>query len=153
MISKYKVNVRGIIMDEDRIFGQTLKKKAGRVSDFWCTPGGQLELGESLIAGLRREMVEETGVAPQIGKLLFVQQFRDGADEALEFFFHITNADDYKTIDLSKTSHGPIEIEDFGFIDRSSSNLLPAFLQTIDIDSYIRNDQPVYIYTEINNQK
>ena len=52
-----------------------------------------LEMGESLLDGLRREMIEETGVKPEIGKLLFVQQFADtnssskhGDCEQLEFF-------------------------------------------------------------------
>ena len=55
-------------------------------------------MGEGLLDGLRREMIEETGVKPEIGKLLFIQQFAEsgeqsahGPNEQLEFFFLITN--------------------------------------------------------------
>lgn len=36
----------------------------------WEFPGGQVEEGESLIAGLRREIQEESGVIAEIGELV-----------------------------------------------------------------------------------
>jgi uncharacterized protein with ACT and thioredoxin-like domain len=53
-------------------------------------------------------MIEETGIAPKIGKLLFIQQFDDGEKEHLEFFFHIENVEDYEIVDLEATSHGTL---------------------------------------------
>lgn len=145
-----RVNIRGIIMKDGKLFAQQLTPDHnGAERDFWCTPGGGLDKGESLIDGLNREMVEETGVMPDIGKLLFIQQYTDERGQQLEFFFHIKNADDYETIDLSTTSHGELEIKDFGFVDRKTHNVLPAFLQTIDIQDYIDSDKPVYIYDEL----
>jgi len=35
----------------------------------WEIPGGQIEIGESLIAGLKREVLEESGVQVEIGRL------------------------------------------------------------------------------------
>ena len=89
-----RVNVRGIIINENgEIFCQQLTANNGKGRNFWCTPGGGLEMGESLLDGLRREMIEETGVKPEIGKLLFIQQFAEsgeqsahGPNEQLEFF-------------------------------------------------------------------
>lgn len=94
-----RINIRGVIInDKGELFCQLLTARRRDGRDFWCTPGGGLEPGESLLDGLRREMLEETGVTPEIGKLLFVQQFTepgeptsDRPSEQLEFFFHITN--------------------------------------------------------------
>lgn len=143
-----RVNVRGIIFKDGRLFAQQLKNNAGP-HQFWCTPGGGLDPGESLGDGLHREMIEETGIAPHIGKLLFVQQFHDGKREQLEFFFHIENADDYETIDLSRTSHGEIEVDSYGFIDPKTEHLLPDFLKDVDIESYITATRPVLIKSSL----
>ena len=99
-------------------------------------------------------MLEETGITPEIGRLLFVQQFtfqrEDGqAREQLEFFFHIINSEDYTSVDLSKTTHGLEELTRCEFIDPEKEVILPEFLQSIDIQSYIDTTRPVYFYTEM----
>jgi len=149
-----RIAVRGIIIKDGKILAQKLLPGLdGREREYWCTPGGGLEINESLTDGLIREMIEETGIAPKIGRLLFIQQFIDKnnykSKEQLEFFFHIENADDYENIDLTKTSHGPIEIKSVDFIDPKNNNILPAFLQNIDIQSYTTENKPVYIYNKI----
>ena len=48
------INVRGIIInDKGELFCQRLTARTGDGRDFWCTPGGGLELGESVLDGLR----------------------------------------------------------------------------------------------------
>lgn len=149
-----RVNVRGIIFNDGKLFCQQLTPGAdGEIRDYWCTPGGGLDEGESLHAGLYREMIEETGIAPKIGKLLFVQQFHDGKKEQLEFFFHIENVEDYEAIDLAATSHGELEIANCEFIDPKHKNVLPALLQSIDLKSYIASNQPVSIWNELSSSK
>jgi ADP-ribose pyrophosphatase YjhB (NUDIX family) len=150
MTKSRRVCVRGIIYRDGKIFGQQLKAHSDY--DFWCTPGGGLDPDEPLLDGLHREMIEETGVAPKIGRLLFVQQFIDGDREFLEFFFHIENAADYENIDLSATTHGELEIAHYGFIDPTAENLLPAPLQTIDYEKYIGSVQPVVIMNQFGEK-
>lgn len=150
-----RVNVRGITIDDaGRIFAVKHRDyQTGAESPFWATPGGGLDVGESLHDGLVREYVEELGITPIIGQLLFVHQFiahhRDGrSTEKLEFFFHVTNTTDFqKDIDLSTTSHGH-ELTRAAFITASESDLLPTFLQTTDIQQHIATSQPVLF---INN--
>lgn len=150
MTALRRVNVRGIIFKDGTLLAQQLKPGTdGLIRDYWCTPGGGIDDGESLHEGLHREMIEETGVAPKIGKLLFVQQFHDGTKEQLEFFFHIENPQDYEVIDLTATSHGEAEIKTVAFIDPKAHHVLPQFLAQTDIQHYIDSLQPVFIDSEL----
>lgn len=143
-----RVNVRAIVFKNGKLLAQTFKTPEGETA-WWGTPGGGLELGESLHQGLHREMIEETGIAPVIGKLLFIQQFDDGTKEQLEFFFHVENPEDYETVDLAATTHGLLENVRCEFIDPKTTQILPTFLQTIDIQNAITSSQAVFITSEL----
>ena len=150
MTFRRRINVRGIIFKDGKLLAQQLTPGSdGIVRNYWCTPGGGLDDGESLHQGLQREMIEETGIAPKIGKLLFIQQFHDGTKEQLEFFFHIENPEDYETIDLTATSHGVAEIANVTFVEPANTTLLPQFLTGLDIQSYINETLPVRIESEL----
>ena len=152
-----RVNVRGIIVsDQGEIFCQQLTANDGKGRNFWCTPGGGLKRGESLLDGLRREMIEETGVKPEIGRLLFIQQFAEsgeqsahGPNEQLEFFFLITNWQDYQHIDLEQTSHGVEEVAECGFVDPKTTRNLPSYLTKVDLDWLINKSTDVQIISEL----
>ncbi len=150
-MEKRRIGVRGIIFKDGKILANKFHTENGE-SDFWATPGGGLDPLESITAGLHREMTEETGIAPKIGRLLFIQQFasdREDRDEELEFFFHIENPEDYESIDLEATTHGALEHARCEFMDPKTEMILPAFLQTIDIADYIKNQRPVFIANEL----
>jgi len=86
---RLRVRVCGICLKEDHILlvrhGQTLHNKA-----FWAPPGGGLHYGESVHAGLQREMKEETGLEITVGHLLFVNEFLQPPLHAIELFFEVT---------------------------------------------------------------
>lgn len=145
-----RVAVRGIIFKDGKLLCQKLTAYRRNDRDFWCTPGGGLDMGELLEQGLRREMIEETGIEPRIGRLLFVQQFtEDGKKEQMEFFFLIENPEDYEAIDLTVTSHGVEEVEQVEFIDPKEHVVLPEFLQRIDLKAYVETVRPVLIHYEM----
>ena len=126
---KRRIAVRAIIVRGGRLHCVRLKPYKGKIAgDYWCVIGGGVEPGEPLIEALKREVVEETGVKPVIGNLLYVQQFRSGGNEQMEFFFHVTNDKDFLNIDLSRTTHGEIEIAKIDFIDVTKETVLPEFL-------------------------
>jgi ADP-ribose pyrophosphatase YjhB (NUDIX family) len=139
-----RVAVRAIVVLEGRLFCVRLKPYNSFLDgNFWCTPGGGLDSQEALVPGLEREIFEETGIAPKVGNLLYIQQNLFGGSEHLEFFFHVTNANDYLRVDLSKTSHGHEEIAEIDFVDPATTNLLPKFLTTENLPAKIAaNDSP-----------
>lgn len=148
-MTKRRMTVRGIVFKDGKLLAQQLTADHHGVErDFWCTPGGGLDENEAILDGLKREMIEETGIAPQIGRLLFIQQFFDGEYEQVEFFFNIENTEDYENIDLSSTTHGIAEIKNVGFINLKESWILPKFLQDIDIQEYINENKDVLV---VNN--
>lgn len=73
------VGVGAIIFRRDRI----LMAQRGKdpLKGWWSLPGGALELGESLEDGVRREVLEETGLEVQVTRLfeVFERIMRDAA--------------------------------------------------------------------------
>ena len=58
----------------------------------WSLPGGQLELGESLAEGVRREVREETGLDVEVGAVVDVFD-RVHRDEAGRIRYHFVIVD------------------------------------------------------------
>lgn len=149
-----RIGVRGIAYKDGKLLSVLHKDHDGNPVDWWAIPGGGLDPGESIEQCVAREMIEETGIEPKIGRLLFVQQFpftrhTGEVREQMEFFFHLENPEAYEAIDLTTTTHGAQELAEISWIDPKSSNVLPEFLQTIDLELYTTTNQPVYIWNEL----
>lgn len=142
-----RIAVRGIIFKNGRLFCLEQKRSDGTINNFWSTPGGGLDENEGIVDGLTREIIEETGVTPVVGNLLFVQQYLDDHKEQLEFFFHIKNADDFENVDLSNTSHGEVEIERCAFIDPKLETILPAFLGEVELPATPETYLPTKLFS------
>ncbi len=69
---------------------------------------------------MRREIIEELGVEPVIGNLIYTQEFiRSDGTTTFDFWYDIRNAEGYLRVDISKCSHG-FEHEHVGFYDENS---------------------------------
>jgi ADP-ribose pyrophosphatase YjhB (NUDIX family) len=119
---------RGIVVDDGKLLVFRLAKADG----WYSLPGGGIEFGENIEQAIAREMLEETGIKAEVGKLLCVQDMAFPDKHRIEFFYHIKNGSDYRNIDLSKATHG-FEIAETLFVDPANTEkiILPSFLREI----------------------
>ena len=72
------VGVGGVVIAD----GQALLIRRGHppLEGEWSIPGGKLEVGETLVDAVRRELAEETGIEVRVGDLIevFERIFPDG---------------------------------------------------------------------------
>ncbi len=73
------LGIGGIILDRDRIL--LVERGNPPLQGYWSVPGGVLEAGETLEQGLRREILEETGLEIQARGVveIFERIIRDAA--------------------------------------------------------------------------
>jgi ADP-ribose pyrophosphatase YjhB (NUDIX family) len=88
------IKCRGIILHE----GKMLVAKHQKHAEYYALLGGHLEPGESPQECVERELTEELGVKPEVGKLLYVNSFEDHSINFFEFFFEIKNGKDFKDV-------------------------------------------------------
>ena len=71
--------VGGVVLDGDRVL--LIRRAHPPRQGEWSLPGGKVELGESLIEAVRREVREETGLEVAVGPIveLFDRIHRDDA--------------------------------------------------------------------------
>jgi len=101
-LKKIIIKVRAIILHE----GELLAVRHPHDTSFAALPGGHLEWGEDIKECLVREIIEELGVKPEVGKLLYINNFtQEDSKQHVEFFFEIKNGKDYVDIEKLTRSH------------------------------------------------
>ena len=64
------VGVGGVIVEEGKVL--LIRRKYEPLKGHWSLPGGMVEIGETLEAALARELLEETGLAVDVGPVIEV---------------------------------------------------------------------------------
>lgn len=118
------IRVRGIILNDEKMLVAKLAD-----NDYYCLLGGKLEWGEDLKECLERELIEELGVKPEIGRLLFINTFIEkNKNQSIDFIFEVINGKDYVNLDNTERTHA-FEINDLYWVNQDEDlYILPKTL-------------------------
>lgn len=139
---KFVIRCRAIILYKGRL----LVVRHVHDTSFAALPGGHLEWGEDVRECLSRELVEELGVKPDIGRLLYINTFLDGGHiQPVEFFFEVLNGKEYVDSENMSRSHAH-ELSEICWV-RSTDNIkiLPQKCAEDFRDGKLLADEPRYI--------
>lgn len=147
---KFKFRVCGILEHN----GKYLLVKMN-TNDFYCLPGGHVELGEDTEMAVMREMQEELGYEVKIKKLLAINQnfFLDNIDNKkfheLGFYYLVEavdknkiNTSDYIREELDKGKIQHLNFKWFDLDQMKTSDVRPNFIKDI-----LLNDEVLIITT------
>ena len=83
-----RIRLTGVLLEDDRLL---LVKETLRERSRWNLPGGSLEVGETIEAGLVRELREETGLIVQVDELLYVtDRFKTLGHQIVDLCFRVS---------------------------------------------------------------
>ena len=99
---KIIIKVRAVILHERKL----LAVRHPHDTSFAALPGGHLEWGEDIKECLSREIIEELGIKPEIGRLFYINNFtQTDGKQYVEFFFEVKNGEDYLNTEKLTRSH------------------------------------------------
>lgn len=138
---KIIIRVRGVILNKGKMLVVRMPHNS-----FYCLPGGKLDYGEDIRECIEREIIEELGVKPEIGRLLFSNTFiGEDMSQSLEFIFEITNGKDYLNLDNVERTHAH-ELVDICWIEKDGDiNILPETINKYFRSGEILSDVVRYI--------
>ncbi len=107
------VGVGGVVIRDGRAL--LIKRGSAPLKDQWSIPGGTLELGESIQEGVRRELLEETGIEVRVGELIevFDRIFRDDEGK-IQYHFVIV---DYLCEAISGEARAASDVTDVAWVN------------------------------------
>lgn len=128
---KFKYRVSGILIVDNKVLTVKIAN-----NNFYCLPGGHVEMFENTMHATIREFEEETGIKVKIDKLVYVCEnfFKGnlGKMHELGFYYILKPEKDIETKDfeiIEKDKHGDVSLK-FKWMDvEKVENFKPEFLK------------------------
>lgn len=137
----FRQAVRCVIVNEE------WKILLAKHKNHWAIPWGWLHFWESLFDVVFRESVEELGIAAEMDKIIFVQDYRGELrwkdTHFLELFCSIKNNEDFRGVEeVYKNASHSFELEHIAWfwVEEFPENFLPLALPRI-LKKYILNKE------------
>jgi len=128
------VGVGGVVISNGRAL--LVKRGGPPLEGQWSIPGGMLEVGETLLEGVRRELLEETGIDVRVGELIevFERINRDGDGKAryhfvvLDYLCKAANGEARAGSDVTAVAWAkPEELASYALTETATRVILKAF--------------------------
>lgn len=100
--TKFKVRCRLIVINDDKL----LVFKHSEKADFYALPGGHLEVGETPMTCIKREIKEELGIDITEPKLAYVYGWNTEKDgENVEFIYYVKDDLEFLNLENKVKTH------------------------------------------------
>lgn len=143
---KVVIRTRAIIVHEGKLLA--VKHSGGQHN--YALPGGHFEWGEDIRESLKREIIEELNIEPQIGRLLYINNFKEENKQSIEFFFEVTNGEDYLDTESLGGTHKH-ELADICWVEKGSEKeILPKEIQADLNNGTLLSNEVRYILNKAN---
>jgi ADP-ribose pyrophosphatase YjhB (NUDIX family) len=119
------VGVGVAVVDDGRLLLVQRGREPGR--GLWAVPGGNVEFGEPMREAARREVAEETGLDVEVGDVVWVGEFLEGAPHIVLIDFEGTvvggdlgaadDADDVRWVPLDEATEYPLTPTMYHLVD------------------------------------
>jgi 8-oxo-dGTP diphosphatase len=124
------VGVGGVVIADGRAL--LIKRGHPPLEGEWSIPGGTLEVGETLLEGVRRELAEETGIEVRVLDLIevFERVYRDESGRPRYHFVIL----DYLCERISGQAHAASDVTDVAWVlegDLDEYSLTPTAMRVI----------------------
>ena len=133
---KFKYRVSGILIVDNKVLTVKIAN-----NDFYCLPGGHVELFENTKDAILREYKEEIGIATKIDRLVYICEnfFNGNLGKMHELGFYYL---------LSPNSK--VETKDFELIEKDKEGDVSLKFKWMDVDN-VENFKPDYLIERIKS--
>jgi 8-oxo-dGTP diphosphatase len=128
------VGVGGVVISNGRAL--LIRRGGPPLEGQWSIPGGMLEVGETLIEGVRRELAEETGIEVRVGALIEVfERINPDAEGKTRYHFVVLDylcqairGEARAGSDVTDVAWAtPLELEKYSLTETATRVILKAF--------------------------